>query len=208
MSEETAMAEMGLGAEWALGDGVTNGAAVQVEIPRPERSGRLKMIFRGLLLIPQYIFAIPVFLIAAVLMLVNYFAVLITGRAAFFGFLSGTLRYATRLTAYSYLLTDQYPPFSLGDAPGYPVRVTIQPPGHIHRWRFFSYFLLLPHIIVLYVLLIVSAVTTFVSALVILFVGRYPPGLFNISVVAVRYQARVNAYLYLITDSYPPFSLS
>jgi hypothetical protein len=43
---------------------------------------------------------------------------------------------------------------------------------------------------------------------VILFVGRYPPGLFSISGPAVRYQARVNAYLYLITDSNPPFSLS
>jgi hypothetical protein len=185
-----------------------NGAAVRVEIPRPDRSGRLKMIFRGFLLIPQYIFAFPLMLVAVVLLLVSYVAVLVTGRPPFVSFLSGTLRYLTRLTAYSYLLTDVYPPFSIGDAPGYPVSVTIDPPGKIHRWRFFSSFLAFPHVLVLYVLLIVSGITTFVSAVVILFVGRYPPGLFSISASAVRYQARVNAYIYLVTDRYPPFSLS
>jgi hypothetical protein len=185
-----------------------SGYAVGVVIPRPARSGRLLMIFRGLLLIPQYIFALVVGLIAVVLMLINYVVVLITGRAAFFGFLSGTIRYTTRLTAYSYLLTDKYPPFSLGDSPGYPVQVPIERPGHIHRWRFFSGVLALPHILVLYVLLIVTSVTTLISAIVILFVARYPPGLFGIAAATVRYQTRVNAYLYLITSHYPPFSLS
>jgi hypothetical protein len=183
-------------------------AAVQVNIERPERSGRLKMLFRGFLLLPQYLFALPVVLAAAVLMFVNYLVVLITGRAAFVGFLSGTLRYLTRLTAYSYLLTDQYPPFSLGDAPGYAVDVTIAQPGRVHRWRVFSSFLVLPHFLVLYVLLIVSGITTFISAIAVLFTGRYPRSLFGIAAATVRYQARVNAYLYLITDRYPPFSLS
>jgi hypothetical protein len=185
-----------------------NGASVQVEIPRPERSGRLKMIFRFLLLIPHDCFVLVVGLVAVVCMLINYFVVLITGRAVFVDFLSGALRYITRLNAYIYLLTDAYPPFSLGDAPDYPVRVSIAPPGRIHRWRFFSYFLAIPHILVLYVLVIVSGITTFISAIVILFIGRYPPGLFGIAAATVRYQARVNAYIYLITDSYPPFSLS
>ncbi|MHB8692026.1 MAG: DUF4389 domain-containing protein [Solirubrobacteraceae bacterium] len=184
------------------------GAAVQVDIPRPERSSRLKMIFRGFLVIPVMIFALPVLLVAVILMLLNYLVVLVTGRAAFFGFLSGTLRFLTRLNAYMYLLTDKYPPFSLGDAPDYPVRVQVAPPGKIHRWRVLSYLLALPHIVVLYVLFIVSAITTLISAIVILFVGRYPAGLFGISAATMRYQARVNAYIYLITDSYPPFSLA
>jgi hypothetical protein len=188
--------------------GSGNGPAVEVGIPRPERSGRLKMIFRGLLLIPQFLFLMAVGIVAAVLMVVNYLVVLIAGRAVFVEFLSGTLRYITRVNAYMYLLTDAYPPFSLGEAPDYPVRVTIARPGRIHRGRFFSYILAFPHILVLYVLVIVSGITTLISAIVILFVGRYPAGLFGIAASTVRYQARVNAYLYLITDRYPPFSLS
>jgi Domain of unknown function (DUF4389) len=183
-------------------------AAVQVEIPRPARSSRLKMIFRGLLLIPHYLFLMVVGLIAAVGMLVNYLVVLITGRAVFVEFLSGTLRYITRVNAYMYLLTDAYPPFALDEAPGYPVAVSIAKPGKIHRWRVLSYLLAIPHILVLYVLVIVSAITTLISALVILITGRYPAGLFGIAAATVRYQARVNAYIYLVTDSYPPFSLS
>jgi hypothetical protein len=185
-----------------------SGHAVELEIPRPQHLSRLRLLFRGFLLIPQLVFALPVVLIAAVLMVVNYLMVLITGRAAFFGYLSGTLRYLTRLSAYSYFLTDKYPPFSLGDAPDYPARVTVAPPGHIHRWRVLSYVLALPHLLVLYMLLIVSAVSSFISWVVVLVTGRYPPGLFGIAAAAIRYQARVNAYLYLITDSYPPFSLS
>ena len=196
---------------WASSDAVAgsgNGPAVEVGIPRPDRSGRLKMIFRGLLLIPQFLFLMAVGIVAAVLMVVNYLVVLIAGRAVFVEFLSGTLRYITRVNAYMYLLTDAYPPFSLGEAPDYPVRVTIARPGRIHRGRFFSYILAFPHILVLYVLVIVSGITTLISAIVILFTGRYPAGLFGIAASTVRYQARVNAYLYLITDRYPPFSLS
>jgi hypothetical protein len=107
-----------------------------------------------------------------------------------------------------YLLTDTYPPFSLGDARNYPVRVQIAPPGRIHRWRVLSFILAFPHLIIVEVLLLVSAVTTLISALVILIVGRYPAGLFGIAAATLRYQTRVNAYLYLITDSYPPFSLT
>jgi len=196
---------------WASSDamaGSGNGPAVEVGIPRPDRSGRLKMIFRFLLLIPHDIFLLAVGLVAAVMMVINYLVVLIAGRAVFVDFLSGTLRYVTRVTAYMYLLTDAYPPFSLGDAPDYPVSVSIARPGPIHRIRFLSFLLVFPHVIVLYVLEILAAITTLFSAIVILITGRYPAGLFGIAAATVRYQARVNAYLYLITDRYPPFSLS
>jgi hypothetical protein len=197
--------------DWASSDalaGSGNGPAVEVEIPRPARSGRLKMIFRFLLLIPHDIFVLAVGLVAAVMMFINYLVVLITGRAVFVDFLSGTLRYITRLNSYMYLLTDAYPPFSLGDEPNYPVRVSIARPGRIHRIRFLSFLLATPHLLVLYVLEILAAITTLFSAIAILFTGRYPAGLFGIAASTVRYQARVNAYLYLITDRYPPFSLS
>jgi Domain of unknown function (DUF4389) len=185
-----------------------NTAAVQVDMQRPERSSRLKLLFRWLLILPQYFFLIAVGLVAAVMMIINYFVVLIAGRAVFVGFLSGVLRYITRVNAYMFLLTDAYPPFSLGEEPDYPVSVTIAPPGRIHRWRFFSFILAMPHVLVLYVLEILTGLSTFIAAIVILIFGRYPAGLFGIAASTVRYQARVNAYLYLITDSYPPFSLS
>jgi hypothetical protein len=185
-----------------------SGYAVDVVISRPARSSRLLLLFRGFLLLPQLLLALPVIVIATVLLYVNYLVVLITGHAAFSGFLSGTVRYLTRLNAYAYFLTDKYPPFSLGECADYPARVLIEPPGHIHRWRVFSGLLALPHFIVLYALVAVSSVATLISFIVVLITGRYPAGLFGITAATIRYQARVNAYLYLITSHYPPFSLS
>jgi uncharacterized protein DUF4389 len=182
--------------------------AVEVQMDRPQKQSRLLLLFRGFLMIPHMVFAMVVILVAFILILVNFLSVLITGRAAFFGYLSGTLRYMVRLQAYSTFLTDAYPPFSLGEATDYPVRVSVATPGKIHRWRVFSYLLCIPHIIVLYALVILAALCSFLAWFSILFTGHYPAGLYKITSSAVRYQARVNAYLYLITDEYPPFSLS
>jgi len=181
---------------------------VEVRIPRPEKSSRLLLLFRGILLMPHFVFLLVVGLIAYIALLINYLLVLITGRSAFFGFLSGVLRYGTRITAYMYFLTDKYPPFSLGDAPDYPVQVVVPPPGHLHRWRVLSTILAIPHLIVLFALMIAASVASFIAFLAVLVVGRYPPGLFGITASAVRYQTRLNAYVYLITHGYPPFSLS
>jgi Domain of unknown function (DUF4389) len=182
-----------------------SGYSVDVDVSRPPKTSRLLLLFRWLLLIPQYVFALVIFIIAAVLVLINYIVVLITGRCAFFGFLSGTVRYSTRLTAYSYFMTDKYPPFSLGEEPDYPVQIRIDHPHKVHRWRVFSYILALPHILILYGLLILWSVTTLIAFVAGLITGRYLPGLFGIAAMTLRYQTRVNAYLYLITEGYPPF---
>jgi hypothetical protein len=182
------------------------GDDVQVDVERPVKQSRLKVFFRFILVIPLYVMLIGVGIVAGILMFINYFIVLITARSAFVGFLSGTLRFVTRVTAYAYFLTDEYPPFSLGEDPGYAVRVIVPHPGRLRRWRFFSYFLAIPHILVLYGLAILAGICTFIAWFVLIITAHYPDSLYGISRMFVRYQARVNAYLYLVTDHYPPFS--
>lgn len=41
----------------------------------------------------------------------------------------------------------------------------------------------------------------------ILFTGRYPKGLYDFGVGAMRWRLRVEAYVLLLVDEYPPFSL-
>lgn len=41
----------------------------------------------------------------------------------------------------------------------------------------------------------------------ILFTGRYPAGLYEFGVGVLRWNTRVEAYLLLLRDEYPPFSL-
>ena len=50
-------------------------------------------------------------------------------------------------------------------------------------------------------------VTTLVAWFVILFTGRYPRSLYEFSLGALRWTTRVEAYLLLLTDEYPPFTL-
>lgn len=180
--------------------------SVDVIMSRPAKTSRLLLLFRWLLLIPQYIFAIGVYLVAIVLLLINYIVVLITGRCAFYGFLAGTVRYGTRLTAYAYFMTDEYPPFSLGECPDYPVQIRVDHPPKVHRWRFFSFLLAIPHLLILYGLTALWSITTLVAWVAGLVTGRYLPGLFGIALMTLRYQTRVNAYLFLITEGYPPFA--
>src|SRR2546425_916102 len=55
-----------------------------------------------------------------------------------------------------------------------------------------------------------GAVATIVSVIAwfaILFTGRYPDGLWRFGAGVLRWSLRLQAYLYLMRDEYPPFSL-
>ena len=47
----------------------------------------------------------------------------------------------------------------------------------------------------------------FVWVFVVLFTGRWSPGMRDFVVGVMRWNTRVSAYLLLLVDDYPPFSL-
>jgi hypothetical protein len=64
----------------------------------------------------------------------------------------------------------------------------------------------IPHLIILWALGIAWVVTTVIAWFAILFTGRYPEALYDFGVGVFRWGIRVEAYLLLLTDAYPPFS--
>ena len=89
---------------------------VRVEVaPALEDRKRLSVFFRGLLILPQAIVLGFVGLAASVVLFLALFAVLFTARwpAGMQRFVLGFLRWNARVLGYYYLLTDDYPPFSL-----------------------------------------------------------------------------------------------
>ena len=70
----------------------------------------------------------------------------------------------------------------------------------------FRIFLALPHLIVLGFLGVAWCVTTIISWLSILFTGEFPPALYEFGVGMLRWSTRVEAYLLLLHDEYPPFA--
>jgi hypothetical protein len=89
----------------------------------------------------------------------------------------------------------------------YPASFTFDPPEKVANWRPLVHWLLaIPHLLVLYVLNLVSEVIAFVSWIVILFTGNLPDGLANIQVMYIRYAARTYTYILFMREEYPPFT--
>jgi len=146
-------------------------------------------------------------LVAGILAIVSWFTILIS-REHIPGIRQYTrfyLRWRVRALSYLMLLEDRYPP--LGDAP-YPTTVTIvDPAGPRDRLTVGLRLLLaIPHFIVLAFLLIAWWCTTIIAWFLILFTARYPQGLYDFGVSAFQWLVRVEAYVLLLVDEYPPFS--
>jgi hypothetical protein len=118
----------------------------------------------------------------------------------------GLLRWSIRVDVYTNLMRDEYPPFGTGG--DYPVRLEVEYPEQLSRWKIFVKGLMaIPHIIILYGYGILASAITFVAFFVILFTGRYPKALFDLVAGYYRWNNRMYAYVLLLTDEYPPFSL-
>jgi hypothetical protein len=93
--------------------------------------------------------------------------------------------------------------------PDYPARLEIDYPDHLSRLLIFVKWLLaIPHFVAFVFLGIGAYICWIVSFFAVLITGRYPQGIFNYLTGVYRWGARLGAYLFLMTDAYPPFSLA
>jgi hypothetical protein len=99
------------------------------------------------------------------------------------------------------------PPAPAGGA-DYPVRLEIDhQPEYTRFMPLIKWLLLIPHYIVLVLLAIGALFAIVISWFAVVFTRTYPRGLFDYVVGVHRWGYRVGAYLFLMTDRYPPFSL-
>ena len=178
------------------------------EFDRQEEYRRFLPIVKGLLLIPHW-FALIFLLIGALLaIVVSWFAVLFTGKypQGVHKFVVGVVRWTTRVNAYAFLMTDRYPPFSLEHDEEHPARFDVAYVEEIARWRPLVHWLLaIPYAIVAGILLWLAYVVTIIAFFAILFTKKFPAGMFDFNVVAMRWQNRSNVYSYFMTEKYPPW---
>ena len=89
----------------------------------------------------------------------------------------------------------------------YPIHFDVELPERQSRLTtFFRIVLIIPHLFVVTLWGIVAEIAVFLAWWAILFTGRYPQGLFKFGASFLSYLARVNCYMYLLTDRFPPFS--
>ena len=96
----------------------------------------------------------------------------------------------------------------------YPIQVVIPEQESYNRGFAFPllgglvrFILLIPHIIVLYILLIIVYLLQYILWIPVLFTGRYPSWGRDIVGGYVRWSARIQCYFLGLTDQYPPFQL-
>jgi Domain of unknown function (DUF4389) len=180
-------------------------APVLVAVGNPADQRRLTVAGRLVLCVPHLLVLAWLAPAALALAVVGWFGALATGRLPRLcsDFLSGWLGFQSRLLAYLFLLTDVYPPFSLGDGP-YPVRVTTRPATLNRLAVAFRLVLALPALVVA-TTVTYGTVTVFsvLSWIVVLVTGRLPDPLHQVFAGFVRYQARVAGYLTMVTTEYP-----
>jgi hypothetical protein len=199
-------------APYGQGAMATGGYPVTFEADYPQGGiDRWRPFVQGwLLTIPHWFALFFVAIGAYIAIIISWFAVLITGRypRGLFDFVAGTLRWSNRVTGYTYLMTEQYPPFSMGEEPQYPIRTRFQYPEKIARWRPLVHWLLaIPHLIVVYFLALAAFFAYVIVWFSIVFTRAYPPGLFNFIAGVQRWNTRVVAYYLWMTEEYPPFGL-
>jgi len=118
------------------------------------------------------------------------------------------LRFSNRVTAYLALLDDHYP--STDEEQSVHLDFPYPDVRRMNRWLpLIKWLLAIPHYIVLFVLGVFALVAVILAWFVILYTAKYPRGLFDFVVGVIRWGNRVNGYAFaLVTDQYPPFSMS
>lgn len=173
---------------------------------------RWTTFFRLILAIPWFIVALFWGIVFTFTHLIAWIAIIILGRYPqwLYDFNAGVVRFGVRVSAWIYLQTDVWPPFSLSDDPSYPIRVNIAPPAERQSRlkALFRWILALPVVLVLaYGTSVIQQTAGVVAWLTIVFRGYLPEGVNSMMTFVNSFHARVFGYLAFLTDDYPPVGL-
>jgi uncharacterized protein DUF4389 len=94
-------------------------------------------------------------------------------------------------------------------SPDYSARLEIAYPAELNRWLpLVKWLLVIPHLFVLFFVGIGAFFVGIWAFFAVLFTGRYPRAAFDYLVGTLRWVYRVLAYMHLMVDPYPPFSMA
>ncbi len=169
------------------------------------RRSRLTVFFRLLLAFPHFVWLLLWAVVALIVAVLNWFATLAIGRSPrpFARFLAAFVRYSTHVTAFLFLIGNQFPGFT-GRAGSYPIDLELDPFRPQHRLvTAFRILLGLPALLINAAVGGLLGVAGLLGWFASLARGRMPEGLRDAGAYALGYAGQVNAYLFLLSDRYP-----
>jgi hypothetical protein len=189
---------------------------LQLELNGDRHIRRWRPLVQWALAIPHLLIAWALRTLRQVLTLISFFAVLFTTQIPrpLFDAIVMTYRYEWRALSYASCMYEDFPPFDFdlsseddGVEPHTSLRLAY--PEHLGRWKpLYKWFLAVPQYVVLAALCVAACVGVVACFLAVLVTGEYPQGIRTFLVSVYRYALRVEAYVGLLTDRYPPFSLA
>jgi hypothetical protein len=200
---------------------MTDQVRFHVELPDGARN-RWTALFRPILTIPHALLVGGPFVavgtgayrmgalgfLAMTSAILDWFAILFTGHPVrgLQSFKRLYLGWRARVLAYGCFLRDEYPPF--GDGP-YPATLDLpDEPAARDPWAVgLRLLLLVPHLIVLFALMVAALVVWLVSWIWIVATGRLAHSLWRFNRDVMGYALRVEAYALLIHDRFPSFDV-
>jgi hypothetical protein len=188
----------------------------QLEFRGDSHVARWRPLLQWLMAVPQLAIAYALSSVRSVLTFISFFTVLFTKRIPrpLFDFTAMTFRYEWRATSYALFLHEDYPPFdfqpaSEDDGVEPHSKLSLAYPEELNRWMpLYKWILAVPHYVVVFGLMVGALFAVIGGFFAVVVTGEYPEGLRNFLVAAYRYNFRVQAYIGLLTDQYPPFTLS
>ncbi len=188
----------------------------QLEFRGDLHIARWRPLVQWLLVIPHLAVVWALSMVRNVLTLISFFAVLFTKKIprSLFDVIAMTLRYEWRTMSYALFLREDYPAFDFqpsaeDDGVDAHAAVSVAYPEELNRWKpLYKWILAVPHYFVVCALMIAAFFVAIAGFFAVVFTGEYPEKLRDFIVSAYRYNLRVQSYIGLLTDEYPPFALS
>ena len=180
-------------------------STLQLIILNRDKHSRLSVFFRPLLAIPHVIVGGLWGFFVNFLTFFQWIRILFTGSRSegIWNKQNRWLTYATRVKSYQSYLFDAYPAF--GSVPNSePVTHTFVFTKDAKRLSaFFRFLIAIPAYFVLFFFSIGAGFISFIAWFALIFVGRYPAGMFEFVLRYRRFSARLSSYLMYMTDDYP-----
>jgi len=187
----------------------------QLEFHADRHITRWRPLIQWLLAVPQLLVVQALSTLRGVLTLISLFTVVFTKQIPrpLFDAIAMTYRYEWRALSYALFLHEDYPPFdfqpaAMDDGAEPHTTLSLTYPEQLNRWApLYKWFLAIPHYVVVLALAVAAVCAMVVGFFAVVFTGEFPLGPRDFIVHAYRYGLRVQAYVGLLTDQYPPFSL-
>lgn len=188
---------------------------VHLEFQADRRIARWRPLVQWFLAIPHLVVANALSSLRGILTLISLFTVLFTKSIPrpLFDMIAMIHRYEWRSISYALFLHDDYPPFDFQPAAADDglephTAVAFAYPEELSRWKpLYKWLLAVPHYFVIIGLFVAAVLVALFGFFAVVFTGSYPVGARAFLVDAYRYSLRVQAYVCLLTDRYPPFAL-